>query len=89
MHWGGGPVLAGATSEVDKVFHVRLVGLIGCTIDFAGKIGLNFDFLNSHYQTHMWLDGMFTTLILMAVMLPRNLVFGFLFAATLTLDQHG
>lgn len=60
------------------------VDLIGRFIDLASKIGLNFDFLNSSYEVHMWLDGMVTTLILVAVTLPLSLVFGFLFAAALT-----
>lgn len=60
------------------------VDLVGRFIDLASKIGLNFDFLNSSYEVHMWLDGMVTTLILVAVTLPLSLVFGFLFAAALT-----
>jgi polar amino acid transport system permease protein len=60
------------------------VDLVGRFIDLASKIGLNFDFLNSSYEVHMWLDGMVTTLILVAVTLPLSLLFGFLFAAALT-----
>lgn len=60
------------------------VDLVGRFIDIAARIGLNFDFLNSSYEVHMWLDGMVTTLVLVAITLPLSLVFGFLFAAALT-----
>jgi polar amino acid transport system permease protein len=60
------------------------VDLIGRFIEIAAKVGLNFDFLNSSYEVHMWLDGMVTTLFLVAVTLPISLIFGFLFAAALT-----
>lgn len=60
------------------------VDLIGRFIEIAAKVGLNFDFLNSSYEVHMWLDGMVTTLVLVAITLPLSLLFGFLFAAALT-----
>ena len=53
-------------------------------IELAATIGLNFEFLTSGYEVQMWLDGMVTTLILVAITIPLSLVFGFLFAAALT-----
>lgn len=53
-------------------------------ISLAAAIGLNFDFLNSGYEVGMWLDGMVTSLILIAVTIPVSIVFGVLFAAALT-----
>lgn len=53
-------------------------------IEIAGFVGLNFEFLTSGYEVQMWLDGMVTTLILVAVTIPLSLVFGVVFAAALT-----
>jgi polar amino acid transport system permease protein len=53
-------------------------------ISLAGAIGLNYEFLTSGYEVKMWLDGMVTTLILVAVTIPLSLFFGVLFAAALT-----
>lgn len=58
--------------------------LIARFIELASKIGLNFDFLNSGYEVQIWLDGMVTTLKLVAITIPISLVFGVLFAAALT-----
>ncbi|WP_062207147.1 amino acid ABC transporter permease [Aureimonas sp. AU12] len=53
-------------------------------IEWAGLVGLNFDFLTSRFEVDMWLQGMVTTLTLVAITLPVSLVFGLLFAAALT-----
>ncbi|MBK3745391.1 amino acid ABC transporter permease [Paraburkholderia aspalathi] len=58
--------------------------LISHFIEVMGGIGLNYEFMNSGYEFDMWIDGMLTTLLLVAVTIPISLFFGVLFAAALT-----
>lgn len=58
--------------------------LISRFIELAGAIGLNYEFLNSGYEVDMWLDGMRTTLLLVAITIPVSLIFGVAFAGALT-----
>ncbi|KMO32993.1 amino acid ABC transporter [Methylobacterium variabile] len=53
-------------------------------IALAGQVGLNFDFLASPFELRMWLDGMGTTLVLVALTLPLSLAGGVVLAAALT-----
>lgn len=59
-------------------------GLVERVIALAAHIGLHYDFLANGYEVSMWLDGLATTLVLVAITLPVSLVFGLLFATALT-----
>lgn len=56
-------------------------------IALAARIGLNFDFLMSPFELRMWLDGMTTTLVLVALTIPLSLAGGVVLAAALTSDR--
>ncbi|MET7246562.1 amino acid ABC transporter permease [Methylobacterium sp. EM32] len=56
-------------------------------IALAAQIGLNFDFLTSPFEVRMWLDGMATTLVLVALTIPLSLAGGVVLAAALTSDR--
>lgn len=56
-------------------------------IALAARIGLNFDFLSSPFELRMWLDGMTTTLVLVALTIPLSLAGGVVLAAALTSDR--
>lgn len=56
-------------------------------IALASQVGLNFDFLASPYELRMWLDGMTTTLVLVALTIPLSLAGGVVLAAALTSDR--
>lgn len=58
--------------------------LISRFIELTSAIGLNYEFLNSGYELDMWLNGMVTTLKLVAITIPLSLFFGVLFAGALT-----
>jgi len=58
--------------------------LISRFIELTSAIGLNYEFLNSGYELDMWLNGMVTTLELVAITIPLSLFFGVLFAGALT-----
>ncbi|MFE1599835.1 amino acid ABC transporter permease [Methylobacterium sp. ID0610] len=53
-------------------------------IALASQVGLNFDFLTSPFEVRMWLDGMATTLVLVALTIPLSLAGGVALAAALT-----
>lgn len=59
-------------------------GFITHFIDLMKTVGLNFEFLTSGYEVQMWMDGMVTTLVLVAITIPISLIFGVIFAAALT-----
>ncbi|UHC19696.1 amino acid ABC transporter permease [Methylobacterium currus] len=56
-------------------------------IALAARIGLNFDFLTRPFEVRMWLDGMATTLVLVALTIPLSLAGGISLAAALTSDR--
>lgn len=56
-------------------------------IALASQVGLNFDFLASPFELRMWLDGMTTTLVLVALTIPLSLAGGVVLAAALTSDR--
>ncbi len=56
-------------------------------IALTARIGLNFDFLTSPFEVRMWLDGMATTLVLVALTIPLSLAGGVALAAALTSDR--
>ncbi len=58
--------------------------LISRFIELTSAIGLNYEFLNSGYELDMWLNGMVTTLKLVAITIPLSLFFGVMFAGALT-----
>lgn len=64
-------------------------GFIARFIEIMNTVGLNFEFLTSGYEVQMWLDGMMTTLILVAITIPISLIFGVLFVAALTSGKDG
>ena len=45
-------------------------------IALAAQVGLDFDFLLSPFELRMWLDGMTTTLVLVALTIPLSLAGG-------------
>jgi len=49
--------------------------LISRFIELTSAIGLNYEFLNSGYELDMWLNGMITTLKLVAITIPLSLFF--------------
>ena len=58
--------------------------LLQAFIDWAGKIGLHYEFLSSGYEAQIWRGGFITTLYLIVLLIPVSLAFGLLFATMLT-----
>ncbi|RWX81138.1 amino acid ABC transporter permease [Neorhizobium lilium] len=53
-------------------------------VSLTSRIGLNYEFLATGYESQIWRDGFVTTLYLVALLIPVSLIFGLLFAACLT-----
>jgi polar amino acid transport system permease protein len=53
-------------------------------VSAARGVGLNFGFLTDSYEHGTWLDGLWTTLMLVGVTIPASLVAGIMLAACLT-----
>ncbi|MEE3649832.1 MULTISPECIES: amino acid ABC transporter permease [unclassified Brenneria] len=65
-----------------------MMNVISAAVQWFDGIGLDYAFLLSPYDRQAWLDGIVTTLNLVAVTLVLSLILGVLFSAMLTSERR-